>query len=74
MKISKGHLGELALKHHPDKNRNSEDSKKKFMEVVEAYEILSDDQSRKEYDRKYKYKEFNINLEWTPPADWRASL
>ena len=61
---------QLALKHHPDKNRNSEDSKKKFMEIVEAYEILSDDQSRKEYDRTYKYEGFSVNREWTPPADW----
>jgi DnaJ-class molecular chaperone len=62
---------QLALKHHPDRNRNSEDSRKKFMEVVEAYEILSDDQSRKEYDRSYKYKEFRVNPKWTPPADWQ---
>jgi hypothetical protein len=62
---------QLALRHHPDKNRNSEDSRKKFMEVVEAYEILSDDQSRKEYDRTYKYKDFGVNREWTPPADWQ---
>lgn len=62
---------QLALKHHPDRNRSSEDSRKKFMEVVEAYEILSDDQSRKEYDRSYKYKEFRVNPKWTPPADWQ---
>ena len=62
---------ELALKHHPDKNKNSEDSKKKFMEVVEAYEILSDDQSRREYDRIHKYEQFRIGREWTPPADWQ---
>ena len=62
---------QLALKYHPDRNRNSEDSRKKFMEVVEAYEILSDDQSRKEYDRSYKYKEFRVNPKWTPPADWQ---
>ncbi|HZD35943.1 MAG TPA: DnaJ domain-containing protein [Nitrososphaeraceae archaeon] len=62
---------ELALKHHPDKNRNSEDSKRKFMAVVEAYEILSDDRSRKEYDRTHKHEESRINREWTPPADWQ---
>lgn len=62
---------ELALKHHPDKNKNSEDSKKKFMEVVEAYEILSDDQSRREYDRIHKYEQFRMGREWTPPADWQ---
>jgi DnaJ-class molecular chaperone len=63
---------QLALRHHPDKNRNSDDSRRRFMEVVEAYEILSDTQSRREYDRMYEYrKEFNSNVEWTPPADWQ---
>ncbi len=62
---------QLALRHHPDKNRNSEDSKRKFMEVVEAYEILSDDQSRNEYDRTYRYMDFSISRGWTPPADWQ---
>ena len=30
----------LALKYHPDKNRNSEYARQKFMQVVEAYEVL----------------------------------
>jgi preprotein translocase subunit Sec63 len=30
----------LALRYHPDKNRNSEESKKKFLQIVEAYEKL----------------------------------
>jgi len=45
----------LALKHHPDKNKNSEESKLKFMQIVEAYEILSDEQSRKNYDTAANY-------------------
>ena len=40
----------LAMKYHPDKNRNSEESKQKFMKIVEAYEVLSDRQARKSYD------------------------
>jgi curved DNA-binding protein CbpA len=40
----------LALKYHPDKNKNSEESKRKFMEIVEAYKVLSDEQARKNYD------------------------
>ncbi|MFL6357673.1 MAG: J domain-containing protein, partial [Nitrososphaeraceae archaeon] len=40
----------LALKYHPDKNKNSEESKQKFMQIVQAYEILSDEQARKNYD------------------------
>ena len=41
----------LAKKWHPDKNNNSEESKIKFQEVQDAYEILSDSQKRKEYDK-----------------------
>jgi DnaJ-class molecular chaperone len=37
----------LALKHHPDKNKNSEESRMKFMRIVEAYEVLSDEQARR---------------------------
>jgi curved DNA-binding protein CbpA len=43
----------LALKLHPDKNNNSEESKQRFIELVEAYNILSDEETRKEYDRIY---------------------
>ena len=32
----------LALKYHPDKNGNSEESRQKFMKIVEAYAVLSD--------------------------------
>ena len=39
----------LSLKYHPDRNP-SEDAKSKFQEIGEAYETLSDDQRRKQYD------------------------
>lgn len=41
----------LALKHHPDKNNHSEESKAKFQEISEAYEILNDDKKRALYDQ-----------------------
>jgi len=40
----------LSMKHHPDKNNNTEESKQKFQEINEAYETLSDDEKRKQYD------------------------
>lgn len=40
----------LARKYHPDVNK-SEDAQEKFIEVKEAYEVLSDDQKRAQYDQ-----------------------
>ncbi|XP_041071411.1 dnaJ homolog subfamily B member 9-like isoform X2 [Carcharodon carcharias] len=39
----------LAMKYHPDKNK-SPDAEAKFREIAEAYEVLSDEKKRKEYD------------------------
>ncbi|CDW84534.1 chaperone protein [Stylonychia lemnae] len=41
----------LALRWHPDKNNNSEESNEKFKLISEAYSVLSNPQRRKHYDR-----------------------
>lgn len=40
----------LSLQYHPDRNRNSEESKRKFQDLGSAYDILSDTHKRREYD------------------------
>ncbi|MGV1005385.1 MAG: DnaJ C-terminal domain-containing protein [Candidatus Nanopelagicales bacterium] len=40
----------LARKHHPDKNPNNAAAEAKFKEVSEAYDVLSNAKTRKEYD------------------------
>lgn len=41
---------QLAKKYHPDTNKGDPESAKKFQEVSEAYEILSDETKRQQYD------------------------
>jgi DnaJ family protein A protein 3 len=41
---------QLAKKYHPDTNKGDKDAQRKFQEVSEAYECLSDDTKRKQYD------------------------
>src|ERR671930_984756 len=60
----------LALKYHPDKNRNSEESRQKFIKIIEAYEVLSDEQARKNYDNSNNLEKQGLRPRWTPPADF----
>lgn len=40
-----------ALQYHPDKNPGDATAEKRFKEISEAYEVLSDDKKRQMYDR-----------------------
>ncbi len=44
----------LAQKYHPDRNPDKPDAEARFKEVQEAYDVLSDAQKRKQYDRMRK--------------------
>src|SRR5579862_981745 len=40
-----------ALQYHPDRNPGDKEAEKKFKEISEAYDVLSDDNKRAMYDR-----------------------
>ncbi|CAI2718316.1 DnaJ C-terminal domain-containing protein [Nitrospina watsonii] len=40
----------LALKYHPDRNKNDPEAENRFKELSEAYAVLSDKDKRKKYD------------------------
>lgn len=41
----------LAKELHPDKNKEDPDASQKFLDIGAAYEVLSDEEKRKKYDR-----------------------
>ncbi len=41
----------LAMKYHPDQNRDNKQAEEKFKEINEAYEVLSDPKKRERYDQ-----------------------
>ena len=45
----------LARKYHPDANPNDSSAEEKFKEVSEAYDVLSNAETREEYDQLRKY-------------------
>src|SRR6516165_7941402 len=46
----KSSFRKLARKFHPDVNPNNKDAEKRFKEINEAYQVLSDPEKRKKYN------------------------
>ena len=44
-----------ALRNHPDKHGDTEEAKRRFQEIGEAYHVLSDSERRAEYDEAAEY-------------------
>jgi molecular chaperone DnaJ len=49
----KSKFRQLAKEHHPDKSKD-EKSSEKFAEITKAYEVLSNEETRKDYDKYFK--------------------
>lgn len=87
-KISKADLGrayrQLAAKYHPDKHKNKEAKEKasqKFTSIATAYEILKDEDSRKDYDYMldnpdeiYRHYFSYYRRRMTPKVDYRIVI
>ncbi|WP_438347736.1 DnaJ domain-containing protein [Paenibacillus sp. FA6] len=43
---------QLAKRYHPDTNQGSEEATERFKQIHEAYEVLSNESSRQEYDAR----------------------
>ncbi|EDO31958.1 predicted protein, partial [Nematostella vectensis] len=41
----------LSMKHHPDRHQGSDKKHEVFQEIAEAYSVLGNLESRKQYDR-----------------------
>jgi len=59
----------LALKYHPDKNKDK-DAEAKFKDISEAYAVLYDDEKRKMYDQ---YGHSGINQHYTSEDIFRGA-
>ena len=57
----------LARKYHPDVSKEP-DAEARFKEISEAYEVLSDAEKRKAYDRLGA--DWKAGQEFRPPPDW----
>ncbi|PKI37102.1 hypothetical protein CRG98_042501 [Punica granatum] len=52
----------LALKWHPDKQKNQDDATSRFQEINEAYRVLSDPVRRMEYDKNGMQHVYDYDL------------
>lgn len=69
LKAIKTAYRKLARKYHPDVS-DEHDAENRFKEIAEAYEVLSDDTKRAEYEQLRKYGRAGEKFE--PPPEWQS--
>ncbi|XP_027279811.1 dnaJ homolog subfamily A member 3, mitochondrial isoform X1 [Cricetulus griseus] len=62
---------QLAKKYHPDTNKDDPKAKEKFSQLAEAYEVLSDEVKRKQYDA-YGSAGFDPGASSSGQSYWRG--
>jgi hypothetical protein len=60
----------LAKTEHPDVN-HKDGSKQKFIEILEAYQVLSNDESRNAYDLRRKHSKLRSEMLMKKEAEYR---
>lgn len=56
----------IAKQYHPDSNPGNREAEKKFKEASEAYEVLSNEEKRENYDHK-------LTKEWNKPKPTKTA-
>ena len=56
----------IAKQYHPDSNPGNREAEKKFKEASEAYEVLSNEEKRKNYDHK-------LTTQWNKPKPTKTA-
>ncbi|XP_033101865.1 dnaJ homolog subfamily C member 10-like [Anneissia japonica] len=61
----------IALKHHPDKNKDDPEAHEKFVKYNRAYEVLKDSELREKYDRFGEEGLNEQNQGWRKYESWQ---
>ncbi|UCD17791.1 MAG: DnaJ domain-containing protein [Candidatus Zixiibacteriota bacterium] len=56
----------LAKQYHPDRNKGNPSAEDRFKEISEAYDVLGDDNKRRQYDTMRKYGSFTGGPSFDP--------